>query len=70
MEPQPQQQAPTPPERSVGKTMTAIGLAMIVLSMALIFVFAVGGAMLHNVLQIGGLALAIVGAVVWKMLGK
>lgn len=56
-------------KKSVGKTIATIGVGMIALSIILVFV-GVSGAVLHNVLQIGGLLLAIGGLVVWKVLKK
>ena len=63
-------QAPSPTKRSLGKTITTIGVGMFALSMVLIYVLGVSGAMLHNVLQLGGLLLAVIGLVMWKVLKK
>lgn len=71
MDPKPQTVTPTsgPMKRSVGKTIATIGVGMIALSIILVFA-GVSGAVFHNVLQVGGLVLAIVGVVVWRVLKK
>lgn len=71
MDPKPQTATATAgtTKRSVGKTITTIGVGMIALSIVLVFA-GVSGAVLHDVLQIGGLLLAIAGLVVWKVLKK
>lgn len=71
MDPKPQAASTTSPTttRSVGKTITTIGVGMFALSIVLVFV-GVSGAVLHNVLQGGGILLAIVGLVIWKVLKK
>jgi len=56
-------------KRSLGKTITTIGVSMIALSIVLGFV-GVSGALFHNVMQLGGLVAAIAGLVVWKVLKK
>lgn len=45
----------------VGWSLTGLGALMMALSIALILIFDISGVVLHNVLQIGGLALVVVG---------
>lgn len=56
MDPKPQaaSMASATTMRSVGKTITTIGVGMFTLSIILVFV-GVSGATLHNVLQLGGI---------------
>jgi len=54
---------------SLGKKICTLGVAMVTSSVILAFA-GVSGAQLHNVLQIGGIAIAIVGVVMWKVLKK
>jgi hypothetical protein len=59
----------TPAKRSIGKTVTTIGVAMFAISIALAFA-GVSGALFHNVMQIGGLVIAVIGVVLWKVMKK
>jgi hypothetical protein len=52
-----------------GKKITTLGVGMVTTSIILVFA-GVSGAALHNTLQLGGLAIAVVGLVVWKILKK
>ena len=49
-----------------GKIVLTIGLGMIAVSMVLVFL-GISGAVLHNVLQLGGIAVAVVGFILWKV---
>ncbi|MEW5858847.1 MAG: hypothetical protein AB1861_15900 [Cyanobacteriota bacterium] len=49
-----------------GKIILTIGLGMIAVSIVLIFL-GISGAMLHNILQLGGIAVAVVGFILWKV---
>lgn len=53
----------------MGKTITTVGVGMFALSIVLAFA-GVEGANLHNVLQLGGLSVAVVGLIVWKVVKK
>ena len=52
--------------KTVGKKLTTLGLGMLTTSIILVFA-GVSGAMLHNVLQVGGIGIALVGFVIWKV---
>ncbi|MBD1942345.1 hypothetical protein H6F50_08245 [Coleofasciculus sp. FACHB-712] len=49
-----------------GKIVLSIGLGMIAVSIVLVFL-GISGAVLHNVLQLGGIAVAVVGFILWKV---
>jgi hypothetical protein len=57
------------PKRSIGKMVTTIGVAMFAISIVLAFA-GVSGALFHNVMQIGGLVIAVIGVVLWKVMKK
>lgn len=50
----------------IGKTIATIGVSAIAISFVLGLVFRIPGATLHNVLQLGGLALGVVGVILWR----
>ena len=52
---------PVEHQPKIGTTLVALGAGMLVTSFALAMVFGVAGAVLHNTLQLGGVALLIVG---------
>jgi len=56
-----------PAKGSTGKMITTVGAAMIAGSIILALV-GVQGATFHNVLQLGGIAIGIVGIVIWRVL--
>ncbi len=49
-----------------GKIVLTIGLGMIAVSIVLIFL-GISGAVLHNILQLGGIVVAVVGFILWKV---
>ncbi len=49
-----------------GKIVLTIGLGMIAVSIVLSFL-GISGATLHNILQLGGIAVAVVGFILWKV---
>ena len=53
----------------LGKKITTLGVAMFTTSIVLAMV-GVSGALFHNTLQIGGIAIAVVGLILWKVLKK
>ena len=53
----------------LGKTIAIIGVGMVALSIILIFI-GVSGAVFHNVLQIGGVVIAVVGVIMWRFMKK
>ena len=55
--------------KSVGKIITTLGVAMFTLSIILTFA-GVPGALFHNVMQLGGIVIAVIGLVVWKIIKK
>ncbi len=54
---------------SWGKRLAALGVSMIALSIIL-GLAGVSGALFHNIMQLGGIAIAVVGVVMWKVLKK
>jgi hypothetical protein len=54
---------------SWGKKITTLGVGMVTFSIILAFA-GVSGAVLHNTLQLGGFAIAVVGWILWKILKK
>lgn len=57
------------PPKTWGEKIATLGATMFALSIVLAFV-GVSGAMFHNIMQLGGIVLAIVGLVMWKVLKK
>lgn len=59
----------TKPPKNLGDKIATLGAAMFIISVVLIFA-GVSGAVLHNILQLGGIALVIVGLIMRKKLKK
>ena len=48
-----------------GKRIATLGAGMLALSVVLVFL-GVSGATMHNILQLGGIGILIIGLVLWK----
>lgn len=59
----------TKPPKTWGEKIATLGAAMFAISILLAFA-GVSGAMFHNIMQMGGIVLGIVGVIMWKVLKK
>ncbi|MDX2219890.1 MAG: hypothetical protein SF172_12780 [Burkholderiales bacterium] len=59
----------TKPPKTWGEKIATLGAAMFAISIILAFA-GVSGAMFHNIMQLGGIVLGIVGVIMWKVLKK
>lgn len=59
----------TKPPKTWGEKIATLGAAMFAISIILAFA-GVSGATFHNIMQLGGIVLAIVGVIMWKVLKK
>lgn len=50
----------------LGKTITTVGVAMLAISI-LLAIGGVEGATMHNILQIGGIGIAVIGWILWRV---
>jgi len=57
------------PPKTWGEKIATLGAAMFAISIVLAFA-GISGATFHNIMQLGGLALAVVGVILWKVVKK
>lgn len=57
------------PPKTWGEKIATLGAAMFAISIVLAFA-GVSGATFHNIMQMGGIALGVIGAIMWKVLKK
>lgn len=62
-------QPATKPPKTWGEKIATLGVAMVAISIVLAFA-GVSGATFHNIMQLGGIVIAIVGVILWKVAKK